>query len=223
MLWPCDVPEGWLLTATCCGCRDASCIVSLTRQFSSLSSVPKTPMNQIEGALAHAESLEMHTMSSSELRKRCESAHTGYLWSCTILVLLQKIKLCITSCAIRIPAGLTPKNMMRANSRPTFGPTLDLPCMRIGREQRGARGHPTLSCHCRAQGHQSRGLGRCACCQLTGVLHKRPSAPEYTAPPGALWACFSRHRAPSEIRGCPARGCLLECDVLPPDGSCCTP
>ena len=52
-----------------CDCRDASCIVSLTRQFSNLSSVPKTPMNQIEGALAHAESLEMHTMSSTELRK----------------------------------------------------------------------------------------------------------------------------------------------------------
>ena len=65
-----------------CSCRDGKCIVSLTRQFSNLAPVPKTPMGQIEGTLARAESLEMHTMSSAELRKRCcpTSAATGWCW-----------------------------------------------------------------------------------------------------------------------------------------------
>lgn len=54
-----------------CGCRDAKCIVSLTRQFSNLAPVPKTPIGQIEGGLARSESLEMHTMSSAELKRRC--------------------------------------------------------------------------------------------------------------------------------------------------------
>lgn len=50
--------------------RDAACIVSLTRQFSALASGPKTPMAQVQGGLARTESLEMHTMSSSEMKKR---------------------------------------------------------------------------------------------------------------------------------------------------------
>ncbi len=54
-----------------CTCRDAKCIVSLTRQFSNLAPVPKTPIGQIEGGLARSESLEMHTMSSAELKRRC--------------------------------------------------------------------------------------------------------------------------------------------------------
>lgn len=54
--------------------RDARCIVGLTRQFSNLAPVPKTPMGQIEGGLRRAESLEMHTMSSAELKMRCSPA-----------------------------------------------------------------------------------------------------------------------------------------------------
>ena len=45
--------------------------MSLTRQFSNLAPVPKTPIGQIEGGLARSESLEMHTMSSAELKRRC--------------------------------------------------------------------------------------------------------------------------------------------------------
>ena len=54
--------------------RDARCIVSLTRQFSNLAPVPKTPLSQVEGGPQRAESLEMHTMSSAELKRRCCSA-----------------------------------------------------------------------------------------------------------------------------------------------------
>ena len=45
--------------------------MSLTRQFSNLAPVPKTPMGQIEGSMTRSESLEMHTMSSAELKRRC--------------------------------------------------------------------------------------------------------------------------------------------------------
>ena len=66
------------------GCRDAGCIASLTRQFSTLASGLKTPSSQIQDGLERSESLEMHTMSSAELRRRhalapllhpCQSAH----------------------------------------------------------------------------------------------------------------------------------------------------
>ena len=66
--------------------RDAKCIVSLTRQFSNLAPVPRTPVGQIEGGLARAESIEMHTMSSAELKTRCPpasalSASTGFTFA----------------------------------------------------------------------------------------------------------------------------------------------
>ena len=63
-------------------CRDAGCIASLTRQFSTLASGLKTPMSQTQGGMERSESLEMHTMSSAELKRRHAPASLASLPPC---------------------------------------------------------------------------------------------------------------------------------------------